>query len=126
MRSPGRDGDRLRQGHRGWQEVDLGPRHENLADLPLARVENLADNVPLVRAQVLVPGDQITQLVAAHRAPADLRVAAEQPDYQVDRAADQPDRGPGQPRDAVEHRSADERDLLLPLQRDPLRTELTT
>ena len=124
VRRPRRDRDSLGHRHRGGQEVDFRPGHEDLADLPGARVEDLADDVPFVGRQVLVPSDQVTQLVAAHRAAADLRVAAEHPHHEVHAAADQPDHRPGQRGDPVEHGRGDERDALLPLQRDPLRHQL--
>ncbi len=71
------DPGRLRQRHGGGQELHLGARHQDLADLPLPGVENLAHDVPLVGTQGLVTRDQVAQLLVGHDASRLRRIAAE-------------------------------------------------
>ena len=97
------------RGARG-EELDLGARQQHLADLPLPGVEDLADDAPLVHAQRLRAGDELPHLLLGHRLTALARVGAEQPDHHVDRDGQQPDDGPGETGDHVEHRRGEQRD----------------
>jgi hypothetical protein len=108
----------------GRQELDLGARQQHLADLPLAGVEDLADDAPLVRAERLGSGHQLADLLLGHRGAALPGVAAEQRHDHVDGHRQQPDDRPGQRRDPVEERRREHRQRYRPLQRDPLRGEL--
>ena len=52
----------------GVEELDLGARHHDLADLALAGLEDVVDELALVAAQRLVAGHQVAQLGLADRA----------------------------------------------------------
>ena len=106
------------------QEDHLGARHQDLADLPFPRVEDLADDVPLVLAEGLGAGHKLTQLRLGHGLTADPGIAAEQRDHQVGRLRQQPDHRPGQDGDPVEQRRGQQRQPGRPLQPDPLGGEL--
>ena len=124
MRHARGDGGGL--GHRGLrvQEHHLGARHQDLADLPFARVEDLADDLPLVLAERLGAGHQLAQFLLGHGLAADPRIAAEDRDDQVGRRGQQPDDRPGQRGDPVEQRRGQQRQPGRPLQPDPLGREL--
>ena len=102
------------------QEDHLGARHEHLADLPLPGVEDLADDVPLVLAERLGAGHQVTQFLLGNGLAADPRIAAEQGDDQVGALGQQPDHRPGQHGDPVQQRRRQQGQRGRALQRDPL------
>ena len=62
--------DRLVDRHRGVQEVDLGARHHHLAQLALAGLEDVVDELPLLASEGLVGGDDVAQLLLGDRARA--------------------------------------------------------
>jgi len=103
------------------EELDLGARPQHLADLPLARVEDLADDAPLVDAQRLRAGHELAHFLFGHGLAALPGVGAEQPDHQVDRDGEQPDDGPRQAGDHVERGRGEQRDPHGALQREALR-----
>ena len=119
-RDPGRLADR----GAGREELNLGAGPEHLADLPLPRVEDLADDTPLVRAQRLGAGDQLAHLLLGHCLAALPRVGAKQPHHHVDRHREQPHDRPGQPGDHVQGGCGEHCDRHRALQRQPLRGQL--
>ena len=108
----------------GVQELDLGPRHQHLADLPPPGVEYRAQDVPLVRAQRLVTGHRVAELLLGHDPAGHARVAAEHPDHEVHRPGQQPDHGRDHGREPVQDRRGEQRHPLRALQREPLGGEL--
>ncbi|HEY2263045.1 MAG TPA: hemolysin family protein [Streptosporangiaceae bacterium] len=70
MRYAGRDLRRLLDRGLRVQEDHLGTRHQHLADLPLAGVEDLADDLALVLADRLGAGDELApKRIGLQRAP---------------------------------------------------------
>jgi hypothetical protein len=116
IRLAGHDLQGLLQRRVGGQELHLGPGDQHLADLPLARVEHLAHDVPLVGAQRLVAGHQVAQLLLGHHPAPGRRVTAEEPDHQVDGPRQQPHQRARQHRDPVQGGRGEHRRLLGPLQ----------
>ena len=106
------------------QEVHLGARHQDLADLPFARVEDLAHDLPLVLAERLGAGHELAHFLLGHGLAADPRIAAQDRDDQVGRRGQQPDDRPGQGGDPVKQRRGQRRQPGRPLQPDPLGREL--
>ena len=106
------------------EELDLGARHHDLAQLPLAGLEHLVDQRPLVPRERLVGGDEVAQLLLRDAFAVEVRVAAEQADSDVRRGRECPDDRPHQPREPVECGSDGARRPLGPLQRDPFRRQL--
>ena len=90
----------------------------------LPGVEDLADDVPLVLAERLGAGHQVTQFLLGDGLAAEPGITAEQGDDQVGALDQQPDHRPGQHGDPVQQRRGQQRQRGRALQRDPLGREL--
>ena len=112
------------QRRRGRDELDLGPRHQDLPDLPVRGLEHLPHDLPFIRAQRLVAHDQITKFLLGHHPASRFGVTAEDPHHEVGRPGQEPDQRAGQHRDPVQRRSREQRPPLRPLQREPLGRKL--
>ena len=80
--------------------------------------------MPLVLAERLGAGHQVTQLLLGDGQAAQPGIAAEQGDDQVGALGQQPDHRPGQHGDPVQQRRRQQRQRGRALQRDPLGREL--
>ncbi len=111
--------------HLGVEELHFRPGHEHLAQLPLARLEHLADDVPLVGAEIGTRGHQVEKLFGGHGVAPGPGITAEHPHHQVHRPGQEPYERPERRRDPVEHRGCRQRDGLGSLQRQPFGGKLT-
>ena len=117
--------DRLEDRQVGIEELDLGPRHHDLAQLTVARSEHVVDELALLDAQVFVRGNEIAQLLAADLLLRGRRIDSEQANGRIGRPGERDDEWTEHLRHDVDRRGDEQGNLLDPLEGDPLRDELT-
>lgn len=99
------------------------PGPHRLAEGAVAGVERAPVDLPPLRVDGVVLGDEVTELLGAHRLAAGVRIAAEQPDDRVRGAREDPDDRSHQRREPVERRGDQHREALGALQGESLRHE---
>ena len=77
--------------HVTGQEVDLGTRHHHLAERALAGGEDVVDDLPLLVAEMVVEPLTMARISSSLTSSRPARVAAQQPDEDVGRGAEEPD-----------------------------------
>ena len=116
---------RLLDGSVGREEFDLGARRHDLLDGPVSHREHVDDHLAFVVADLLLAGDERSELGEPHRVLLGLGIASEQPEDDVGRDAEEPYDRAEEGRDGGQGAGDEAGDRLGGLQGDPLGDELS-